>query len=469
MKQVIDKIFDVYLLQHYHYLIQMKDGSYITRNNRDNPLHLYHVQGHLNGKQPIGTFAGRYLTKFICFDVDFREPDVAKWVTYKITHTLDTYELSHYAVSYSGSKGYHIELYFDKAISLDASRQLFELIVHKSDLLAVNGGEVEFRPSATQGVKLPLGVNQKTGNYCGFCAVDEGLRVMDHAESAAHFLTLKKTDHAAVLAIIAAEHAYDSRAAGDMENAISRHKPLIIYDQSESYTLRYAGERYYTGLTGPGQRHKSFLLLARLMNHNGVERTAAIETITEWFTWQDKRFYTSSGEECARDLSECVDYVYDANLTLIIEHRDLTVTFSEVDAIIRTCSQKNQKALTYAMLIHSKRMAGQSGVFYMTYKQMEEAVGIGEKTARRQINQLERLGVVEIVSRNQKQQGTHKKKPNFYRMTLNSEPAEGERFFNVTDNFEFGESLRYFYTEKELRTLLPRRQSEAVLGSLRPS
>lgn len=464
MLRIVDRIFDLYLIQHYHYLIQMKDGSYITRNDRRKPLRQHHLQSHLNGKLPVGTFAGAYLTKFICFDIDYRDPDTAQWVTYKIAQTLDAHGLHNYAVSFSGTKGYHVELFYDKAISVDASRQFFEYIVHKADLTAATGGEIEYRPSATQGVKLPLGINQKSGNYCGFCTVEDGLRVMDREESAAYFLALKKTAHAAILAIIAGNQAYDNRAAGDMENAISRHKPLVIYDQSESYTLSYAADRYYTGLTGPGQRHKSFLLLARLMNHNGVERADAVDSITEWFGWQDERFYSTEWSLCVRDLRECVDYVYDHDKTLIVEQRDLTVTFAEVDAIIRNCPRKNQKALTFAMLIHSKRLANESGVFYMTYKQMEETVGVDEKTARRQINQLQKLGVVEIVSRNQKQQGTFKKKPNFYRMTLKSDIIEDARVFTITGDTDVGESIRYFYTEKEIRALLPRRQSEAVLA-----
>lgn len=464
MQRIIDKLFEFYLIQHIHYLVQMKDGSFITRNNRNKPLRLHHLQSHLSGKKPIGTFAGTYLTKFICFDIDYRNPQTAKWVTYKITHTLDEVGLHNYAVSYSGTKGYHVELFYDKAISVEASRRFFEFIVLKADLSAVEGGEVEFRPSATQGVKLPLGVHQKTGNYCGFCTVDDGLRVMDREESGAHFLALKKTDHAAVLAIIADEHAYDSRAAGDMENAISRHKPLAIYDQSESYTLAHAADRYYTGLTGPGQRHKSFLLLARLMNHNGVERPEAITAITDWFAWQDTRYYTSDWAFCIRDIRECVDFVYEANQTLLVEQRDLTVTFAEVDAIIRRCPQKNQKALTYALLVHSKRWAGDGGVFYMTGNQMAVAAGIDDNTAGRQINKLERLGVIEIVSRNQRQKGTVRKKPNFYRMTLyDGEDAKDNRFL-VSDLTDLGASIRHFYSEKEIRALLPRRQSEAVLA-----
>lgn len=462
MQKVIDKLFDFYLIQNYHYLVQMKDGGWFAKNDRQKGVMPYHLKAHLNGGTPIGTFAGKYLTKFICFDVDFEERmDIAKWATYKLTRTLDEMGLHEYAISFSGGKGYHVELFFDKALTVEAAREFYSFTLHKAELESVEGGEVEFRPSA-QGVKLPMCIQKKTGNYCGFCTgVDDGLRVMGRAESTAHFLTLKKTDHTAILSIIEDGRSYDNREAADMENAISRHKPLPSYNQSESYTLKHAAERYYTGLTRPGQRHKSFLLIGRLMNHNGVERPDALAAITEWFGWQDKRYYTTDWDACLKDLRECVDHVFDNDKTLIIEQHDLTVSFSEIDAIIRLCPRKNQKALAYAMLVHSKRWGG--SVFYMTYMQMGEAVGIDESTARRQINQLEKMGVVEIVSRNQKQKGTFKKKPNYYRMILVADEITDERIYEVSQTPDIAKVLKHFYTEKEIRALLPRRQSDAVL------
>ncbi|RED86195.1 TOTE conflict system archaeo-eukaryotic primase domain-containing protein [Cohnella phaseoli] len=462
VRNIVDRLFDLYLIQNYHYLIQLKDGTYVTVNRRSRPLRAHHLNNHLRGRQPIGTFSGEFLTKFVCFDVDYRNPTVAKWVVYKLADTLGAGGFNDFATSFSGGKGYHVELFFDKAISIDAARKFFEYTIDRAGIRETEGGEVEYRPSSTQGVKLPLSVHQKTGSYCGFANITESLRVMSREESIDFLFTIKKTDHAAVLAVIAEEHAYDSRVAADMENAIGRHKPLAIYDQSESYTMARAAERYFKGLTGPGQRHKSFLLLARLMNHNGVDRADAFRAIWEWFEWQDTRLYTSVRAACLTDLRECVDHVYDNNKTLLIEVRDLTVTFEEIDTIIRRCPQKNQKALTYAMLIHSKRLACESGIFYMTFKQMEEAVGINESTARRQVTQLERLGVIDIISRNQAQKGTFKKKPNFYRMTFGG--GLDERTLSVSEGKSLAECVRFFYSEHEIRDLLPRRQREALLA-----
>ncbi|ASR46824.1 hypothetical protein B4V02_09095 [Paenibacillus kribbensis] len=461
MDKIIDRIFELYLIQNTHYLVQFRGGYYTTRNDRSKPLRKYLLKEHLEGKRTVGTFAGQYFTKFLTFDIDYRNQDVARWVTYKIAKSLDDTGVREYAISFSGNKGYHVDIFLDKAISIDAARRFFDLVVKLSEVDVVEGGEVEFRPSGLQGVKLPLGTHQKTGNYCGFCEVSDGLRVKSPEESEAYFLALKKADHMLILGAFDDDTAYDSRDASDMEEAVARHKPLETYDQSESYTLSRAAERYHNGLTGPGQRHKSFLLLAQLFNHNGVDKTEAYTAITDWFAWQNADFYDSDAEFCACDLQECVDYVYEKNLTLTIEQRDLTVAFGEIDGIMRKCPQKNQKALAYALLVHSKRWGGGGGTFYMTYAQMGATAGTDERTARRQVDKLQELGVIEIVHRDQRRKGTYKKKPNVYRMTLES----GGREYGVGGDLDINECLAFFYTEVELRRLLPRRQFQSFVNS----
>ncbi|WP_018130221.1 Cdc6/Cdc18 family protein [Effusibacillus pohliae] len=186
--------------------------------------------------------------------------------------------------------------------------------------------------------------------------------------------------------------------------------------------------------------------------------------ITEWMAWQPKHFYTSTWEECLQDIHESVEYVYRKNLTLQVEPRDLTVSFAEIDAIIRQCPQKNQKALAYALLIHSKRWAGENGVFYMIYVQMKEATGMDEVTVWRQLKNLEALGVIEIVARNQSRKGTHLKRPNYYRMTLKVEDVGGDKLFSLEEGRDLSECLKYFYDEKQLKQLIPRRQYDALVA-----
>lgn len=464
MADTVDRLFELYVIQNAHYLLQFRGGHYATFNERAKPLRRYHLSNHIAGKTTVGTFAGHYLTKFITFDVDFPDLETAKWVTYKLAAALDSIGVHKYVISFSGNKGYHVDVFFDKALSIEVTRKLFDMTLSIAEVSAVKGGEVEFRPSGQQGVKLPLGIHQKTGNYCGFCRVEEGLRVMNSDESAAYLATIQKMDHAFILDTVAAsdEYAQDTRAAVEMETAISRHKQLETYDQSESYTLSRAADIYVNGLPGPGQRHKSFLLLARLFNHNGVEKDEALANMSEWFAWQNPEYYASDYEFCARDLRECVEYVYDKNLTLTMEQRDLSVTYGEINGIIRNCPQKNHKALAYALLIHSKRWSSGDGTFFMTFDQMAESAGIDKQTAFRNIGKLRDVGVVEILQRDQKRRGTVMKKPNVYRMLLTEEGG----IYDAGKGSSLPACLAFFYETAQLRAMLPRRQFEALITDI---
>lgn len=186
MQQIMDSFFDLYLIQNKRYLMQFKDGSY-KQNNPEKPLKLYHLRKHLEGQRTIGTFSGTHLTKFICFDIDYAEPKIAKWITYKIADTLLRASIQNFVVSFSGKKGFHVELFLDKAISTELARRFFSFILNAAEIPVDGVGQVEYRPSNTQGVKLPLGVHQETGQFCGFCCVSDGLRVMDPDESFAYF------------------------------------------------------------------------------------------------------------------------------------------------------------------------------------------------------------------------------------------------------------------------------------------
>ncbi|MNL11237.1 hypothetical protein D3C87_1320650 [compost metagenome] len=143
--------------------------------------------------------------------------------------------------------------------------------------------------------------------------------------------------------------------------------------------------------------------------------------------------------------------------------KDITVSFTEIDEIMRKCPQKNQKALAYAILVHSKRWTDPGGTFYMTYAQMASASGMDERTARRQVGKLEEAAVIEIVRRDQRKRGTYLKKPNVYRMLLDHDEDSG--VFEVTEGSDFAACLTHFYDRDQLRRNLPRKQFESLIGA----
>ena len=94
MDKIIDKIYDLYVLNTNKYLIQKPGGEYstITYKKRNTvgarPLLPYIIQQHLNQKKTVGIFAGSYYTKFICFD------KLKQLKTYRENHLLYMFYLT---------------------------------------------------------------------------------------------------------------------------------------------------------------------------------------------------------------------------------------------------------------------------------------------------------------------------------------------------------------------------------------
>ncbi|MCU6709789.1 hypothetical protein M6D81_13915 [Paenibacillus sp. J5C_2022] len=465
----IDRLYDLYIIQSRHYIVGTTAGKYRTVS-RGLPLHRSLMSEHLNGGKPVGTFSGQFFTKFICFDVDYRDHDMAKWAVYKLNAALLDSKIDNHVTSFSGEKGYHVEVFFEKPISTDKARAFYEYILKQADIddIPSEAGVVEFRPTAKQAVKLPMCNHGVTGKYAGFCQIDDGLKPMDEAESKEYLMSIKKTDPAIVydaLREMTADPPYTMKDAAQMEDVIAGHKLLESHRQDESYTLERASRLFSEGMTGPGQRHKSFIILARLFNHNGADIAVAEAAILSWLDRQDKSFYRTERAAVEKDLQEVLTWVYENNKTLTTQLKDLTVSFGEVDAIMRRCKTKGEKAVMYAILVHSKRWTeGDGQAFYMTYKQMAESAGVSSDTVWRVIEKLEAAELLEIVGRNRAAGGTYKKLPNVYRVKLES---EGQAYA-IEPNSTLEDIIADVYRDSKdrLRRILPRRQFDHYIKTI---
>lgn len=176
---------------------------------------------------------------------------------------------------------------------------------------------------------------------------------------------------------------------------------------------------------------------------------------------QNPNTYTTPLKDCFKDIDQIVKDTYERDYQLSSTKRDLTVTFAEIDAIIKSCPEKNQKLIAYAMLIHAKRFANEQGVFYMSRFQLAKATGLGEATIPRQIDKLEQLNVIEVVERDRKVKG-EKHKPNLYRITLSIEKVEDNEV-SMSEIIPFSSIIKHFYDDGQLKKLLPRRQFEQLV------
>lgn len=480
--KIIDKIYDLYVINTNKYLIQQQGGNYITiiykkkSGGRVKPLLPFIINRHLEQKHTIGVFSGEYYTKFICFDVDFKDKEMAKWITYKLADTLNKIGIKDFYISNSGGKGYHVEIFIEDLIPVTTAQRFYNLVINKAEVFGYDG-EVEFRPTNKQGVKLPLGINQKyyrMGGYCSFCDIEDGLKEKTEDENYEYFLNIRKIKREVINDILNIEedsleqnNSTLKKKIQETEEVITKHNELPIYNPTEEYSLDKINDIYVNGLKRQGTRNNACFNIAKFLKYHGCNKEETEKYLIDWMKKQDKRYYTTPLNEALKDIKGIVKRVYENDIPIIPKKEEVEVSFNEINEIIKKCPKKNQKLLLYSMLIHSKRFATKRGIFYMTYKQMSEATGLVEKTVRNQINQLEKLGVIEVVERNRNNYEFNRElnipvsKPNKYKILLDVEGA-GEvkhiNYNNINTVDDFKDCLGKYYTKSDIKKLLSRRE-----------
>lgn len=456
-------------------MIYTKDG----RQFKEPPLNDSLINRHLLGKVSYGVFA-TYQTKFIIFDFDFEESfDLCKWYYYQIRDALIQMGIDEryiYTV-FSGGKGLHLTLYFDSPIPNYRAKLIYTNALQVAELSHMNK-QIEFRPTSTQGVKLPLGKHYKTGNKS--CYVDN-LNV-DEVLPDETILNIHKIPRDVIDRVLDIEPSdYECMNDEEIKQAAQNElydnvKSLDIYQlgKDESYTASYYNDLYSNGLKARGTRHKATLMLAMYLKcYYEMERDDVHSALKEWLNKQDKGLYTSTYEEALTDTIRIVNDVFDKNYTLTFAQTDIHISVDELRTILTARQLNNkhftpkQKLVLFALLLHSKRFTNENNkVFYMTYAQMTNVTGItNRRSLLVMINQFNDAGLIAIHRRNAKQGGTHLKLPNQYEI-LFANSSNNTKFETINSNLIYDEQtfqlmISKLFDKSDLKSLnLPRRQFE---------
>ncbi|MFB4163673.1 hypothetical protein ACE1TI_07465 [Alteribacillus sp. JSM 102045] len=131
------------------------------------PLNEAALYRHFSGESPLAIFAHGTHARYFGFDVDSEEQVETHARQLIATLQAEGIPDEHIHVSYSGGKGYHIELFTAKHLTF-ADWELIGRYIR--DQAKLTGEAIEFRPTSTNGQawKLPLTFHSKTGNFAGF-------------------------------------------------------------------------------------------------------------------------------------------------------------------------------------------------------------------------------------------------------------------------------------------------------------
>ncbi|GAQ18518.1 DNA primase small subunit [Oceanobacillus picturae] len=459
-KQLIKKFNELYIQTRYKYLVQFKDGKYITlthnaRNKRPK-LNDSMLQTHLKGDITYGIFAGGHFNKFITFDVDCEEHPTARWATLKLVNTLvQDFEInrSDIHVSYSGSKGYHVDIFFDKPVLVTELKSFYRSVM--VNVGSIPNGQIEFRATSTQGVKLPLGIHQKTGNRCWF--VDN--ETLDPIESYDYLLEVEPISSET---ITDNDFGLTDEQVTEFER-VAASTDITVNAVDLSQALHNAARIIETGrLTQSGTRHKTTFTLACFGNTQGWESDETVAVIMDVLLATPGEYFSegSTPEYWQKEAERLVKYVFDKDISITDSDKQLVVYKSEILAVL-SCGTFRQKQLAYAMLITSKRYGN---IFYLTIGTAMKMIGTSSRTTvTTAVKKLVEVGFIEYQRKAEVDKarslelGQVRYKPNKYQLAFDK-PAEGEKSVKVSAEDDIIDVALMLCDVSEIRKHVKRRE-----------
>lgn len=486
-KAVVEKISDLYIMTRKKYLEQVKirntknDYTFITRHFT---FHDKVVEAHLEGKRTIGVLLGNTgLTKFFSFDIDAKEE--SREVTFRLVECLiDVYGISpkDIHVSFSGSKGYHVDLFFDKVVHFETFEPFYLEIL---DRLGETKKRIERRPT-NNGIKLPLGIHKKTGKRCWF--VDT--LTLEPIENMEHILNIQQMDFDSFKELVLDE--IDSKDS--KKNIKPESKPVFTLQAKQGEELESLTEKLNLEgksvsdieaevmqvisagrLINPDTRHRMTFFLPTFLYSQGWEQEEAENQILEIMLNSYDNYDdlidkgNSSREKVISEVRRVTSLTYERGYVLNGGKKEVEVTKAEILQVL-SVKKIHLKKLLLSLLIHSKRHKKKDGSFYMAYSVMTK---MGNTTERgrllKYLVELQDMGLIEIISHGEvdkarsAQAGQVVYKANEYRVLVGNvagNTAEDNPSITIKpeDKAELIDIIPLLVKKEEAKKILPRRQ-----------
>lgn len=465
LSKYVARMNDLYIMQRSKYILQKQDGSgYATVLKT---LHDGLVKSHLEQKITLGCFAGSDWNKFVCFDIDCK--DNSKEMTERLIECLtEQYGLepSQLLVSSSGSKGYHVEMFFDKAIPIKELYSFYHLVLED---VGANIHEIEFRNTFTQAVKLPLSIHRKTGNKCSLLDTltlqpvsDEYIFEVEKVDTELFREELETYWSDKPLKLVNKEKGFVLET--DVAEEFEQVKANVNLDLTIDYQARIVAMLESNTLLYPSSRHNSTILLGTFFKEQGYEQAEA-ESLTYGLllnTWNTARHLYSVDttlEHIESETARLVSIVFEKDYKLGGKStKPIRITKEDVLFILQP-KKIHHRQLLFSMLCHSKKYAGKDGSFYMTYKQMTEMGNTAERgRLSKYVTDLKELDCLDILRRNEAKEKSYLKHPNMYRMNQIASEADEFVELETVSADDFGRVIAQLISEKELKQLVTKNQ-----------
>lgn len=443
---LLNTLKDYYINNRQKYITQRDNGTYPHAKNKYTnkliPLSDKTLQRHLEHKETVGIFCSDSV-KFICFDIDTGCKEDLRLLVSTLIENFYVQE-QNILTSISGNKGYHVEIFIDKAMTFAIAEDFYYKVILECDF---DTKDVELRPKANIGVKLPLGLNRVTGNKCKFIdwltlaelpddAIKSVVKLDKYAFISNNGLT-KNTYKLKYNTKIYNQEVNNKRIASDLStyNDVDTAKEIadaitsINFDENtvDSVTDNVIKvlERGYFTPTDNRRRHEYTLLISIFLKEQGVDQEATINQIIQVMKATRERFkdlIKSTEEFTERETQRIVKLVYLKDYKLLGQRKNIYYVNDELLDML-TIKNKQQRRLYLAMIGHSKRYNRANEKFCMTFETMRAMNIKNNGTAmRKNLDELAANGYIEIIRGGAidkellNSQGVVQRLPNIYRI-----------------------------------------------------
>lgn len=466
---------DYYISYRREYISQYtnKEGvaSYAT-NKR--PLGDSMVLRHLRKEATIGVLSGLSGSKFITFDIDYNEEveevmlQKAQNMTETVISTLrNEFGLNddEFLVSFSGSKGYHVDVFFEKMVSLNKLERFYNTMLR---VVEATTSEIELRPTSGQAVKLPLSINHKTGNECAIVDKDY-FNDLDRIA----VLETKKIDFARIEEAVEELEDFFPNVLKDKQEISNQKEGESTHDNdfTENLGMDELAMVVRAGhLVEGGSRHRVTLSIATKFNIEGRKQEDAIDlawslvsnTFSKHRALLDRSWTLDT---LKKETERIVNLAYQNDYRVSTEARKVFLTKEDVLFITNAKTQK-QRDMLMIMVVHAKKYADEEGMFYLTHSQMANyGAAKNRSSTKKYYEALQEQELIEVVSQNQ-YSGRRKeingqiiavKDPNIfalmYDVSIGEQQEDGLEVeeFNTKD---FKEIVMHFLSAEEIKEAL---------------
>lgn len=310
------------------------------------------LRNHLEHKYAVAVFAGERSSRFLCFDVDDGRRETVGEVIGALMEM--GFPRCGIHVSLSGGKGYHIEVFFDKLVRTEKLKRIYQRVL---DLTELTVHQVEFRPTNSNAIKLPLSVHARTGNICWFVDRD----TLAPIERYDYLLEIEQVPAELVDEIV-------PDAACEAEAQAGKGQDLVQ----------------------EGTRHNQMRSIAVYMRQTGQTREAIQNALLAWYERQDKSLIRSDRETVLRDIEELLEWIFSERFVLHQrrESRPFRITALDIHLVLSAGSRSRRRVL---FLLLARSIVGLKNI---SLADIAHVTGLSKPTVLKAVKQLQEDGLL---------------------------------------------------------------------------